>query len=220
MDFLLLSANETLETLNNVEEGLSSLNNSAFSLYGIFLSLASIFGIGVSALVVILSVAASVLGFLWGIFEYLLPAIALFKLAKKAGYKYPWLAFIPVAQTYLEFVIPRREFKLLFTTRKRNVVGIVTIILTYFGTTVIVLLNVVPAIGQLLDLLLPIILILLNWRRRYDMIRTFRDKELATAISILSIFFPAIYTIVLIISMNKEPEYGAGNYYNIYMEDY
>ncbi|MCR5848938.1 MAG: hypothetical protein K6G75_12605, partial [Lachnospiraceae bacterium] len=187
MDFLLLSANETLETLNNVEEGLSSLNNSAFSLYGIFLSLASIFGIGVSALVVILSVAASVLGFLWGIFEYLLPAIALFKLAKKAGYKYPWLAFIPVAQTYLEFVIPRREFKLLFTTRKRNVVGIVTIILTYFGTTVIVLLNVVPAIGQLLDLLLPIILILLNWRRRYDMIRTFRDKELATAISILSI---------------------------------
>ena len=32
---------------------------------------------------------------------YLLPAIALFVMAKNAGHKYPWLAFIPIAQTYI-----------------------------------------------------------------------------------------------------------------------
>jgi len=57
-------------------------------------------------------------------------------------------------------------------------------------------------------------------RKRYDMIHTFRDKELALPISIISIFIPAVYSIVLIFSMNRDPEYGAGNYYNVYMEDY
>ena len=149
-----------------------------------------------------------------------LPAIALFKLAKKAGYKYPWLGFIPFAQTYLEFVLPRREFNLLIKTKKRNYMGIVFLVLSLFGTSIIVALNVVPAVGQLLDILLPIVLIAMAWRKKYDMLVTFRSKELALPISIISIFVPWVYTIVLIFSMNQEPEYGVGNYYNVYMEDH
>ena len=220
MNFLLLYGEEAVETLENVEAGLDSLNNSAFSIYGIFLALSSALGIGVAALVTILSVCASIAGVIIAILEYLLPAIALFKMARKAGYKYPWLAFIPFAQTYLEFVLPRRDFNVLFKTKKRGLMAILTLVLTYFGTTIIVALNVVPAVGQLLDLALPIVLIAFNWRRKYDMLVTLRDKELALPISIISIIFAPIYPIVLILSMNKAPEYGEGNYYNVYMEDY
>lgn len=217
---LLLNGSEAVNTLYTVEDGLNSLNTSAFSIYGILLAISGMLGIGISALIAIMSITASVFGLLFTILEYLLPAIALFKMARKAGYKYPWLAFIPIAQTYLEFVLPRREFNLFFKTRKRNYMGILFLLMTYLGSTIIVMLNVVPAIGQLLDLALPIVLMAFSWRKKYDMIRTFRDKELALPISIVSIFISAVYSVMLVLSMNKEPEYGAGNYYNIYMEDY
>ena len=75
--------------------------------------------------------------------------------------------------------------------------------------------------GGGISLLVYIILaITFAWRKRYDMIHTFGDKEFALPISIISIFIPAVYSIVLIFSMNRDPEYGAGNYYNVYMEDY
>ena len=214
---LLLNGSEAVNTLYTVEDGLNSLNTSAFSIYGILLAISGMLGIGISALIAIMSITASVFGLLFTILEYLLPAFALFKMARKAGYKYPWLAFIPIAQTYLEFVLPRREFNLFFKTRKRNYMGILFLLMTYLGSTIIVMLNVVPAIGQLLDLALPIVLMAFAWRKKYDMIRTFRDKELALPISIVSIFIPAVYSVMLVLSMNKEPEYGAGNYYNIYM---
>ena len=220
MYYLLLNGSEVVDNLSNVEDGLNSLNNSAFSIYAVLLAISGMLGIGVSALIAIISIASSVFGLLFALLEYLLPAIALFKMARKAGYKYPWLAFIPIAQTYLEFVLPRREFNLFFKTKKRDYMGILFLLMTYLGSTIIVLLNVVPAIGQFLDVALPIVLMAFAWRKRYDMIHTFRDKELALPVSIISIFIPAVYSIVLIFSMNREPEYGAGNYYNIYMEDY
>ena len=95
--------------------------------------------------------------------------------------------------------------------------AIVALILTYFGTTVIVVLNVIPGLGQLLDVLLPIALILFGWRKRYDMLVTFKDKELAVPISILGIFFPIVYSITLLIISKRDPEYGAGNYYYVDM---
>ena len=220
MEFLLLSGNGINDALSNIETGLNSANNSAFSLYGIFFALAGMLGVSMWVLGIIGAIISSIFGVLLLILEYLLPAIALFKLSKKAGYKYPWLAFIPIAQTYLEFVLPRREFNLLVKTKKRNYMGILFLVLSYLGTSIIVALNVVPALGQLLDLLLPIVLIAMAWRKKYDMLVTFRSKELALPISIISIFVPWVYTIVLIFSMNQDPEYGVGNYYNVYMEDH
>ena len=220
MEFLLLSGSGINDALSNIETGLNSANNSAFSLYGIFGAIAGMLGISIWILGIIGAIISSIFGVIMLILEYLLPAIALYKLAKKAGYKYPWLGFIPFAQTYLEFVLPRREFNLLIKTKKRNYMGIAFLVLSLFGTSIIVALNVVPALGQLLDLLLPIVLIAMAWRKKYDMLVTFRSKELALPISIISIFVPWVYTIVLIFSMNQEPEYGVGNYYNIYMEDH
>ncbi|MBR4581290.1 MAG: hypothetical protein IKO32_08660, partial [Lachnospiraceae bacterium] len=204
----------------NVEGGLESLNGSAASLYGIVLWIAGILGIGVSALITIAAIASAVSCVLFVIFEYLIPAITLFIMAKKAGYKYPWLALIPVAQTYLEYVLPRREFNLLFRTRKRNFVAVFAIVLTYFGTGVFVALNILPAVGQVISLFIPIVFMLLTWRRKYDVVRTYRDRGFAIAVATIDMFVPIIYPISLIISVRKEPEYGFDNYYNVYMEDY
>ena len=219
MNYLLLAQDvkDVVDTIENVSNGLESIENSTSSLYGILLLIPELLGIASGAFFFILSVIGSIFGLIVAVVEFIIPAIALFKMARKAGFKYPWLAFIPVAQTYLEYILPRREFKLGFKTKNRTAMAIVALILTYFGTTVIVILNVIPGLGQLLDVLLPVILLLFAWRKRYDMLVTFKDKELAVPISILGIFFPIVYSITLLIISKRDPEYGAGNYYYVDM---
>ena len=220
MNFMLMTQDvqDVVNTIENVSDGLESIENTTNSLYGILLLLPELLGMASGAVVFIISLIGSIIGLIVTIVEFIIPAIALFKMARKAGFKYPWLAFIPIAQTYLEYILPRREFKLGFKTKNRTAMAIVALILTYFGTTLIVILNIVPALGQLLDILLPIILILFGWRKRYDMICTFKDKELAVPISILAIFFPIVYSITLLILSKRDPEYGAGNYYYVNMD--
>ena len=220
MNYMLLASDveQVFDTIENVSNGLESIESSTYSLYGILGLIVELLSMSGGAVVFIVSIIGSIIGILFAIVEFIIPAIALFNMAKKAGFKYPWLAFIPIAQTYLEYILPRREFKLGFKTKNRTAMAIVALILTYFGTTVIVILNVIPGLGQLLDLLLPIILLLFGWRKRYDMICTFKDKELAIPISILGTFIPIVYSIVLLVIMKRDPEYGAGNYYFVNMD--
>ena len=86
-----------------------------------------------SSIAVIFSLVIGTLAFAAG---YLIPAIALFVMARNAGYKYSWLAFIPIAQTYLEFTLPKRNFKIfkIVDTDKRATVAIISIIAIYFGS--------------------------------------------------------------------------------------
>ena len=220
MDFLMMAQDvkDVVDTIENVSNGLESIENTTGSLYAILALLPEIFGLASGAFFFIVSVIGSIIGLIFTVVEFIIPAIALFRMAKKAGFKYPWLAFIPIAQTYLEYILPRREFKLGFKTKNRTAMAIVALILTYFGTTVIVVLNVIPGLGQLLDVLLPVVLILFGWRKRYDMICTFKDKELAVPISILGIFVPMVYSITLLILSKRDPEYGAGNYHYVNMD--
>lgn len=44
---------------------------------------------------------------------YMMKAITLYNLAFKAGYNKPWLAFIPIADNYLEAILPMKEFRFL-----------------------------------------------------------------------------------------------------------
>lgn len=154
--------------------------------------------------------------------EYLLPAIALFKMAKKAGYKYPWFAFIPFAQTYLEFVLPRREFKVLFIKAgvdMRYVVALVFIGVTATGLSAEKVTNYIPVVGGALGVLLAIFIMVLfvgcSWRKMYDLFCTYAPKKTAVTLSVFSLFVPLIYTIALLVYMNKEPDFGAGNYYAV-----
>ena len=68
------------------------------------------------------------------IISFLLPAIALYSHAQIAGYDKPWLAFIPFAQTYLEYILPRRRFKVLFIdTHEREKMALIVILVSTFG---------------------------------------------------------------------------------------
>ena len=146
---------------------------------------------------------------------YLLPAIALFVMAKNAGHKYPWLAFIPIAQTYLEYTLPKRNFKIfnIVDTDKRATVAIVSIIAIYFGSGIIAGLNLVPVLGQLLDAALAVFICAVSIRKMYDIHVTYGcDSEKALILSIIGFFVPLVYAISILLIMKNEPEYGFGNY--------
>lgn len=206
------------KSINLASAGLGLIEGTAASIAEIFALIAGVFGIGVGALAAIIGIISFVFALLVGFVSYLLPAIALFKMGRKAGYKYAWFAFIPFLQTYLEFVLPRREFKALFIkTYKRDVMGIVFLLLSLFGTALIAFLNGLVGLGQILDIAFAVFMIACNWRKMYDLLYTFGDEEKAKIISIIGLFFPFVYSIVLILSMGKTPEYGAKNFYNVKM---
>ena len=49
----------------------------------------------------------------------------------------------------------------------------------------------------------------------YDLFCTYAPKKTAVTLSVFSLFVPLIYTIALLVYMNKEPDFGAGNYYAV-----
>jgi len=160
-------------------------------------------------------VIAGIIGVTAFLAGYLLPAIALFVMAKNSGHKYPWLAFIPIAQTYLEYTLPKRNFKIfnIVDTDKRTTVAIVAIIAIYFGSGIIAGLNLVPILGQLLDAALAVFIAAVSIRKMYDIHVTFGyDSDKALALSIIGFFVPLVYAISLLMIMKNEPEYGFGNY--------
>ncbi|MBP5493511.1 MAG: hypothetical protein J6X97_00325 [Lachnospiraceae bacterium] len=160
-------------------------------------------------------VVAGIIGLTAFLAGYLLPAIALFTMAKNAGHKYPWLAFIPIAQTYLEFTLPKRNFKIfnIVDTDKRATVAIISVIAIYFGSGIIAGLNLVPILGQLLDVALAVFICAVSIRKMYDIHVTFgTESEKALVLSIIGFFVPLVYAIFLLTIMKNEPEYGFGNY--------
>ena len=157
---------------------------------------------------------ASIGGVATFIISYLLPAIALFNMANKAGHPYPWLAFIPFAQTYLEFTLPKKQFKVFFVdTDQRSLMAVITLIAANFGTGIIAGLNLIPVLGQLLDVALAVFLAAFNWRKMRDIhVTDGADEEKATIIALIGIFVPLVYSIFLLLEMNNEPDYGFGNF--------
>ena len=116
-----------------------------------FSAILSLFAVLFSHVFVVLFIFIPIL--LICVISFILPAIALYNHAKTAGYDKPWLAFIPIAQTYLEYVLPRRRFKVIFfDTHDRKQMAWIAILVSTFGASVIAGLNVIPAFGQILDL--------------------------------------------------------------------
>ena len=91
----------------------------------------------------------------------------------------------------------------------------IVILVSTFGTSVIAGLNLIPAFGQILDLALTLFLVAMNWRKMYDYLCTFVDEKDAMTFSVIGVFVPIVYAVYLIVIREKEPEYGAGNYYNV-----
>ena len=152
--------------------------------------------------------------------SFLLPAVPLFKMAQKAGYNKPWLAFVPFAQVYLEFILPRRRYKALFIhTHKRGLMSLITILLVYiipfFAVNVMAYFHVPYIWVRFFGICISVCVLPIYWRKRYDILYTFGDKGSALPISIISLWIPVLYAVFLFINMNKAPDYGEGNFYNV-----
>ena len=224
--FLLSSVDDAIEILDNVDQVVTHADNISNGTAGFFEGIAAIFAAVLAALTTggaivttIVGAIAAIVVLLIPLVEYLLPAIALFKMARKAGYKNAWFAFIPFLQTYLEFVIPRKQFNLLgiIKTYKREVIAIVYICLSIFGTTISAALQGIPVIGQFLGLCFFVLMQAFVYCKVYDIFITYGSKEKAILIALLNILIPGnlIYTIGLLTIMGKDPDYGAGNFYRV-----
>lgn len=235
----ILLSSDINEILELIEETMSSIENIFASTDGILAAVLSIIGIlvaafssvigivsavGTVAISLIVAIGSAVILFI----EYLIPAICLFRMGRKEGYKYAWLAFIPILQTYVEFTIPRQRFKVFFIdTKKRDIVAIIFILAGYLGGTLLqfvgILIDVFVPVGgvavmTLIELCYLVFFIAIKWRKKYDLLMSFMDKEGSMILSIISFFVPFLYTIGLIICSFKEPKIGRNNYYNVNME--
>lgn len=220
------------ETLGSIENIFASTDNILAAIVAILGVLAAAFSgvVGIVGAIGSFAVTAflTIVGGLLLLIEYLIPAICLFRMGRKEGYKYAWLAFIPILQTYVEFTIPRQRFKFLFIdTKKREIIAIIFIVAGYVGGTLLQFISllidaVVPFGGVLLTTIIEmafwIFFVGFKWRKKYDLLMSFMDKEGSMLMSILSFFVPFLYTIGMIICSFKEPKIGRNNYYNVNME--
>lgn len=138
---------------------------------------------------------------------FIMKAIALFKIAQNAGHPYAWFAFIPVLQTHLLDTLPLVEFNLFnwIKTKNRSLVSIIYIIA---DSTLLYWISCIPIIG----FLVRIVRMIFVWKFDYDLLVMLGKEDNAMLFSILGLFVPFLFPIVLLAYSGSEPDYGFGNY--------
>lgn len=178
---------------------------------------------------------------------FIVAAIPYFIMARKAGFKHAWLAFIPYGQYYVIMTLPHREFNIFnkFKTNNRKKAFWAYVIVAVIATVIGIVNSFLDDITELLSTLaetassesifiylifmllcLGVALIimvislansfvayLIRWRAHYDLLMTYDMQDHAMWASIVSLFVPLVIVVFSFIIMNKEPEYGFGNYY-------
>jgi hypothetical protein len=140
--------------------------------------------------------------------------IALFIMARHAGFRYPWIAFVPYGSYYLEFVLPIREYNIFnwIKTDRRETIAWVYIGNDVLGWIISFVISMFPFIGKLGNLAYKLFFIVYKWRRIYDLLKTFRFNKSAMTLSIFSVICKPLYVILLFTMCDKEPDYGWGRY--------
>lgn len=160
--------------------------------------------------------------------NHLMLAVPLYKMAYKAGYDYPFLAFIPFANYYLIHILPAKEYSFLgmAKTFDRKKGFIFYICVTYVAPFVIGLVgfaSVIPIIGYLLSFVttllsypLGIVSMIARAIMMIDLLGMYMKKYnrgTAIALGIGSLFVPFMFPVSCMVLCNREPDYGFGNYY-------
>lgn len=210
--------------LNDITNFVDSVGSSSLGIAALLEIIITIVGsiagtIGVVGTFII-GVIGAIIGLAVTVGTYLLESVPLFIFAKRAGNKWCWLAFFPILRTYLKGTLPQREFNIfnLIKTNKRGLMTLIYIIGDLLGTYILSMLSVIPAIGQiigLLNLLMLACLAILEWRIKYDLLKTAGKDEIAMPIAIISAIpgLGILFDIVFLFCCGAEPDYGAGNYH-------
>lgn len=155
------------------------------------------------------------IAFLSAIAVYVLQAIALYKMATKLGHQYPWMAWIPYANTYLLFTLPDKKLKILaFNKEVDRATGFWIWLAITLGGGVIQgifsVFTVIPVIGPIIVSLVPIAImvarIFITYSAYKDLYDMFVDESQATPFAIVSIIVPITSVVFLLIAAGKNPK--------------
>jgi len=148
--------------------------------------------------------------------------IALFIMARHAGYPYSWIAFVPYGSYFLEFALPIRQFNVFnwVKTDRRETIAWIYIANEFFGGIVSAILKCIPLLGRVADWVYSLFFIAWKWRKIYDLLKTFGFNKSAMTWSILATLWKPLYVVLLFFMCDKEPDYGWGRFECPIMIDY
>ena len=167
--------------------------------------------------------------FLALIIHHFLLAVPLYIMADKAGYAYPFLAFIPFANYYLMHILPMKEYNYIgmYKTYERKNGFLLYMIVKWIGPLAIAIVGTILSVIPFIAILIAMIIQLINLTlivagfigkaiMMIDLLDLYMKKDekgLAIFLGIVSLFVPIVFPITCIVLCNKEPEFGYGNYY-------
>ena len=146
---------------------------------------------------------------------YVLQAVALYKMANKLGHQYPWMAWIPYANTYLLFTLPDKKLKVLAFNKEvdRSAGFWIWLAITLGGSVIQGIFSaftVIPVIGPIIVSLVPIAImvarIFITYSAYKDLYEMFVDESQATPFAIVSIIVPITSVVFLLIASSKNPK--------------
>lgn len=146
---------------------------------------------------------------------YVLQAVALYKMANKLGHQYPWMAWIPYANTYLLFTLPDKKLKVLAFNKEvdRSTGFWIWLAITLGGSVIqgiFSVFTVVPVIGPIIVSLVPIAImvarIFITYSAYKDLYEMFVDESQATPFAIVSMIVPITVVVFLWIASSKNPK--------------
>lgn len=145
---------------------------------------------------------------------YILGAIGLYRMAKKMEYNNPWLAWIPIGNLYLMFILPKGAFRVLAVNkvieRRENAFWIfhaaamarmvLRAILAFPGGRLFYLFDDVVDIAWL------VFLIFFLYPLYRDLFQLFEKESRAKTFAVWSMILPILLPIFLLIAASKEPK--------------
>lgn len=148
------------------------------------------------------------------IMYHIMRPIALFIMARHAGYPRAWLAFIPYGSYYLEFVLPIRDFNIFnwIKTEKRETIAWIYIANELLYPIIDSIFSILPLLGTVLSWAYLLFFKIWKWRKIYDLLHTFGFKKSAMVWSIFATLCKPLYVVLLFIMCDKEPNYGWGRF--------
>lgn len=147
-------------------------------------------------------------------------AIPYYVMSKRNGYKYSWIAFVPLGAMYLRFILSDRKYNLFdkFVTPNRNLAFIAYAIIngsSSYVSMIIACISYIPIIGSIIFPFASIITyavyvlaLFFAWRASYDLLITYGMEKNAMLWSILGCIFPIVFIIVTFIIMKRTPILG------------
>lgn len=147
-------------------------------------------------------------------------AIPYYVMSKNNGYKYPWIAFVPMGAMYLRFILSDRGYNLFdkFVTPNRNLAFIAYAIINgsaSYVSMVIACISYIPLIGSIIypfasiiTCAVYILALFFVWRASYDLLITYGMEKNAMLLSILGCIFPIVFIVVTLIIMKRTPILG------------